>query len=358
MTWHLYLGTYTQKLPYVDGQGQGIYRLEMDAASGQLAFHGLAARTPNPSFVAVDAARRRLYAANELVSYRGRPAGALTAYAIQAEGGLQRLAQRSSGGPAPCYLSLDPAGRFALVANYNGGNVALLPLDSAGSLGRRACLVQHEGHGPHPERQEAPHAHSIQMDPTNTWALAADLGVDRLIVYRVSASPLQLLAHGQIPLPPGSGPRHFAFHPHGPFLYVANELASTVSVFRFEAATGNAVALQTLSTLPAGFTAPNTAADIHFEPGGRFLYVSNRGHDSLAIFAAGPDGRLAPLGQQSTLGRTPRHFAILPDGRFLLAANQDSNHLVCFRLDASGWPQPTGISVDVPTPVSLAILER
>ena len=267
--YRVYVGTYTQKLPYVHGKGQGIYQLAMDAQTGELGKPALACRTTNPSFLAADPTGRWLYAVNELMNWRGRPGGALSAFAIQPDGSLRQINQRASGGAAPCYLSLDAAGQFLLAANYASGTVALLPVQPDGSLGRLRSQGVHQGSGPNALRQESAHAHSIRMDRSNTWALAADLGIDRLAIYRLASGKLAL--HNQITLHPGAGPRHFEFHPNGKWLYLANELDSTLTVLSFDPDTAGCQAVQTISTLPAGFNGENTAADIHLHPDGRTL---------------------------------------------------------------------------------------
>lgn len=353
--YRLYVGTYTQKLPYVHGKGQGIYHLTLDAHTGKLGEPALACISTNPSYLALHPGREWLYAVNELVIWRGRPGGAVSAFAIHPDHSLRRLNQRASGGSAPCYASLDAAGQFLLVANYASGTVALLPVQPDGRLGRLRSQGIHQGSGPHPLRQEGPHAHSIRMDGSNTWVLAADLGIDRLVIYRIARR--RLVRHSQVALHPGAGPRHFAFHPDGQTLFVANELDSTVTVLRFDPASAAYTPLHTVSTLPAGFVGENTAADIHIHPDGRTLYVSNRGHDSLALFRVEPDGSLQPTGHQSSQGRTPRSFTLTPDGKFLLVANQDSDSLVAFSVDAhNGHLSPTGSPAKIPTPVTIACL--
>ena len=352
--YRLYVGTYTQKLPYVHGKGEGIYHLTMDARTGELSEPALACKTTNPSFLALHPNNKWLYAANELMSWRGKPGGALSAFAIQPGGSLRLINQRASGGAAPCYASLDAAGQVLLAANYASGTVGLLPIQPDGSLGRLHSRRVHQGSGPDSSRQEAPHAHSIRMDRSNTWALAADLGIDQLVIYRVANGRLML--HTQAALHPGAGPRHFDFNPDGKTIYVANELDSTVTVLRFDPGTAACEPLQTISTLPAGFSGANTAADIHLHPDGRTLYVSNRGHDSLAIFQVAANGSLQPSGNQPTLGRTPRSFTLTPDGKFLLVVNQDSDALVVFAIDKeSGTLQPTTFQTQIPTPVAVVV---
>jgi 6-phosphogluconolactonase len=343
-----YVGTYTH-----DGPSRGIYRLRVGAA-GALRLDGVAAATPDPSFVAVHPSGRFVYAVNELTEFDGAPSGAVSAFARDpAAGTLTPLNQRASGGGAPCYVTVDRAGRFALVANYVGGSVATLPIGADGRLGEIAALVQHRGSGPNRERQEGPHAHSITLDPLNRFALVADLGLDRLMVYRFDARTGALAAAGETAARPGAGPRHLAFHPNGRLVYVVNELESSLTTYRYDGERGALSALQTLSLRAAGRTNANTGADVHVLPSGRFVYASNRGDDSIAVFAVDPSaGTLAPVQQRPTDGRVPRNFALDPTGRFLLAANQQSNAIVSFAIDArSGRLAPTGARVAVPAPV-------
>ena len=358
MKYHLYIGAYTHKLPYVQGKGKGIYHGFLDSLTGKIENIELACRATNPSFLAADSQGRCLYAVNELFTWRGRPGGAITAHAIELSSGrLHKLNQRSSGGVAPCYLNIDPAGRFALAANYESGSVALLPIRPDGSLGKIRSLAVHEGRGPHPVRQEKAHAHSIQAHPEQPFALAADLGIDRLVVYYLHKQQLSL--HSQVALHPGAGPRHLAFHPSLPIVYVTNELDSSLSVFQLDPDTASLEHLQTCSTLPEGYRGDNTAADIHIHPGGCWLYVSNRGHDSLAAFRIEASGRLEATGHYPSQGLTPRNFAITPDGKFLLVANQDSNNIVNFHIEEqSGKLKTAGEALSIQTPVNILIVPK
>jgi 6-phosphogluconolactonase len=326
----IYIGAYTR------GTTRGICRLQLDPATGDLSSPQLAAETKNPSFLALHPTRPLLYAVGEISDHAGQKSGAVNAFAIEAGGALRPLNQQPSGGPGPCFVTVDHSGRNVLVANYAGGSVAVLPIDADGRLRDPSAVVQHSGSGPNPKRQDKPHAHSIYLPPDNRFALAADLGIDRIMLYRFDAAAGTLAAHDPpaAALAPGAGPRHLAFHPHAGFLYVINELASTVTAFVYDAAAGALREIQTLSTLPHGFTGENTTAEVQVHPSGRFLYGSNRGHDSIAIFAIDPaTGRLTARGHESTRGRTPRHFGIDPAGSFLLAAHQDSGDLFVFRID-------------------------
>ena len=341
----VYFGTYT-------GAGsRGIYASRLDG-EGRLSEPVLAASAQDPSWLVLTPDGRRLYAVNELRSYEGKASGALSAFSVDAAGALTFLNRQSSEGASPCHVVIDAAGRYALLANYHGGNVAVLPIAADGRLGPTTCVMAHDGRGPHPERQEGPHAHSIHLDPTGRFALALDLGIDKIVVYAFDGTSGRLTPRGSHAVSPaGSGPRHLCFHPRGAFAYVDNELASTVTAFAYD--DGRLSALHTLPTLPAGFRGENTTAEVQCTPDGRWLYVSNRGHDSLAIFSIdGTTGRLTAAGHAPTRGRTPRHFAIDPTGTYLLAANQESDDVVVFRIDpARGRLEPTGSRVPVSRPV-------
>jgi len=347
----VYVGTYT-----AGTESKGIYRFVLDLASGKLTPAGEPAATPNPSFLAFHPSGRFLYAVSETSDFEGAKAGAVSAFAIDAKtGALSPLNQQSSKGSGPCHLSLDKDGKNVLVANYGGGSVAVLPVQADGRLKPSSTFLQHLGSSVNPRRQSGPHVHSVNIDPTNRFALVADLGLDKVFVYRFEAGPGELMPHDpqSFNTAPGAGPRHLAFRPGGAHAYVINEMASTVTALRWDAANGELEEIQTLSTLPPGFVGDNSTAEVVVSPDGRFLYGSNRGHDSLAIFAIDPSsGRLTPVGHQPTLGKTPRNFAIDPSGQYLLAANQNSDTLVVFKVDrASGRLTPVGTPLSVPRPV-------
>ncbi len=346
----VYVGTYTS------GESKGIYRLDLDPRTGALTPSGEPTATVSPSFLAFHPSGRFLYAVNETGESRTDESGGVSAFAIDAQSGaLTFLNRQLSGGPAPCHLWLDKQGRHLLLANYWGGSVAVLPVEADGRLAAATQVVRHEGRGVNPERQEGPHAHSVQLDPTERMALVADLGLDMLVAYRFDGARGTLAPYEKatVRLAPGAGPRHFAFDPGGRFVYVLNELSSTVTALAYDAAGPSFTELQSLSTLPAGFKGENTTAEVVVRPDGRFLYASNRGHDSIAIFARDPaTGKLTAAGHRSTLGKTPRNFAIDPTGTFLLAANQDSGSIVVFRIDPRGGGlEPVGAPVRVPQPV-------
>jgi 6-phosphogluconolactonase len=352
----LYVGTYTEST-----QSEGIYLVRMDRRSGQLRRVGSVAAGANPSFLAIHPNGRVLYAVNELEKYQDKPTGAVSAFAIARDtGALTRLNEQPSEGGAPCFVSVDRGGQVALVANYAGGSVALLPIEANGALAPAASVVKHEGKGPNAERQEAPHAHCILSDPSNRFALAADLGADRVFVYRldVAGKSLRRVEGGDAVMRPGSGPRHIAFHPTLPLVFVANELDSTVATLRFDAERGAVASQGTSSTLPAGWTGTNYPADIHVASSGRALYVSNRGHDSIAVFSVAESTGALVLDQVvPTEGNWPRNFSLHPTGRWLLVANQRSDSVVVFACDPqNGRLTPTRQRIAIPSPVCLRFL--
>ena len=346
----LYVGTYTDK-----DRSDGIYMLRVDPRSGELGSVASIHAAPNPSFLALHPNARMLYAVQE------DEYGAVSAFTIARDSGaLTRLGNQPSGGSGPCFASVDKSGRVVLVANYDSGSVALLPVGTDGALGAATAVIRHTGSGPVADRQSGPHAHCIMPDATNRFALAADLGADRVFVYRLDAAAgsLQPVSGGEAVLHPGAGPRHLAFHPTQPLVFVSCELDSTVATLRFDAERGALSVLEARSTLPAGWTGTNYPADIHIAPlplaGGHTVYVSNRGHNSIAVFSVAGDGALTLVQAVSTGGDWPRNFTIDPTGRWLLVANQKSNSIVVFRRDEErGTLTPTPQRIAVPSPVCL-----
>ncbi len=351
----VYVGTYTR------GQSKGIYLCHLDLADGTLEPVGVAAEVANPSFLALHPSRPLLYAVGELGSFSGKRTGAVSAFSIERKTGkLTLLNQQPSQGAGPCHLAVDPSGRCVLVANYGGGSVACLPIREDGRLGEATSFVQHEGSSVNLRRQQGPHAHSINLDAAGRFAFAADLGLDKILIYRFDAEGGTLLPNDPpwVQVAPGAGPRHFAFHPTGRYAYVINELSSTVTAFEYDARRGALSPLQTISTLPKDFQGDNTTAEVQVHPSGRFLYGSNRGHDSIAAFAVDADtGKLTYLANEPTQGKTPRNFGIDPTGACLLAANQATDNIVVFRIHSkTGVLHPTGHSADVPSPVCVKML--
>jgi len=323
---------------------------------------GLAAETINPSFLAVHPNHRFLYAVNEVTTFKGQKSGAVSAFAIdRATGKLTLLNQVASKGADPCYITVDKTGKYVLVANYTGGSVAVFPVAEDGRLGEASAFVQHTGQGANPERQEGPHAHSIELSPDNRFAVVDDLGLDQSIVYRFDTAKGSLIPSGPQfgKADPGAGPRHFAFHPNGKFGYVINEMGSSVSAFSFDGRAGVLHPLQTISTLPKGFAEHNDDAEIAVHSSGKFLYASNRGHDSIAVFAIDADkGTLSLIDDVPTKGKTPRSFEIDPTGSLLFAENEKSNNIVVFRIDSqTGRLTATGKVLEVAEPVCVKFVE-
>jgi 6-phosphogluconolactonase len=348
----VYVGTYTGK------GSEGIYAHRFDPATGETNSLGLAAGTDNPSFLAVDPNGRFLYAVNELDTFRKEPTGAVSVFAIDRRSGkLKLLQQVSSLGGGPAHVSLDRSARYLLVANYNGGSVAVFPIGKDGRLDRHTAFVQNAGSSVNPERQAGPHAHFIQVTLDNRFAITADLGLDMLLVHRFDPKMGSLTpgSPGLAAVDPGAGPRHVAFALSGKFVYVVNELASTVTVFAYKSGPGTLHRIQTIPALPKNFAGKNTAAEIVVDGKGRFLYVSNRGHDSIALFSIDPDtGNLKSLEWVPSGGKTPRNFAIDPTGQWLFAANEDSNTINLLRIDQrSGRLTPVNRSLTVVSPVCI-----
>lgn len=345
-----YVGTYT------GGESRGIYRFTLDPASGATSAPALAAEAENPSFLALHPGGRFLYAVGETGEFRGERTGAVSAFAIDpANGDLTLLNQQPSMGAGPCHLVVDGSGRSVLVANYGSGTVAVLPVAGDGRLGEPSSVHSHTGTGPNRARQEGPHAHGIALDRAERRAFVADLGADRVFVYDLDAAGGALTPSdpASVALEPGAGPRHVVFGPSGEHLYSINELDSTVTVLRYDSSSGGLEAVQTVTTLPPDFEGESWPAEIALSPDGRFLYGSNRGHDSLAVFAVDPaSGRLTPVDHVPTGGHIPRHFSIHPNGHWILVANQRSDSIVPFRLDPeSGVPSVAGPAIAVPSPV-------
>jgi 6-phosphogluconolactonase len=346
----VYIGTYT------GAKSKGIYLSRFDPATGRLTSPELAAETPSPSFLAIHPGKRFLYAVGEATNLGGKPVGAVSTFNLDAKTGqLTLLNQESSGGAGPCHLAVDPTGKCLLVANYGSGSIAALPIRADGSLAVPSAVIQHQGSSVNPQRQAGPHAHFIIPDPGNRFALTCDLGLDQVLVYRLDPGKGSLVAN--VPpfaaVKPGSGPRHLVFHPSGRFVFLINEMGSTVTAFAYDAKRGALKELQTISTLPEGFAGNSTCAEVQVHPFGKFVYGSNRGHDSIAVFGFdAARGKLTCLEHQPTQGKTPRHFALDPAGHWLLAENQDSDNIVVFRVDAkTGRLSPAGQTVSVGAPV-------
>lgn len=355
----VWFGTFTRG----PAGSEGIYVSRFDDASGALTPPVLAARAKNPGFLALHPSLPLLYAVSEVADHDGKPTGGILSFAIdESVGILTKKSEQPSGGPGPCHVSVDRTGKVVLAANYGGGSVICLGLDSDGSLrpvvaGAPGGFIQHEGKSVNDKRQEKPHAHSIYPSADGRFAITCDLGIDKVLIHALDRAKATLAPHAFAAVKPGAGPRHFAFHPSGRFGYACNELDLTVTGFTFDATAGTLTEFQTLSTLPADITdrAGLSTAEIVAHPSGKFLYVSNRGHHSIAMFSVDEaTGKLAFLGVEPIRGKTPRNFVVDPTGRFLLAAGQDSNTVTVFAIDpATGRLTFTGQSIDVPMPVCI-----
>jgi 6-phosphogluconolactonase len=355
----VYIGTYTSG----KSKSEGIYIYKFNLDSGELKPFSVAKNVVEPSYLTIDKDRRYLYAVNETVEFEGKKSGAVSAFAInQKTGELTFLNKQPSLGGAPCYVSVSDNQKFVLVANYVGGNVSVYPIETDGKLGNSIDLQQHGGIGLNKDRQEAAHAHSIILDLDNRFACAADLGIDKVFIYEFDKKSGKLnpnAAQNFYQTKPGAGPRHLAFHKNEKFVFVINELDLTVSSLAFDAKKGTLTEIQTVTTLPANFKgANNSCADIHISPNGKFLYGSNRGHDSIVVYRLDEKtGKLEYVEHTLTGGKTPRNFTISPDGKFLLAANQNSDSVVVFRIDEkSGKLSATGYTAQVPSPVCLKLI--
>jgi 6-phosphogluconolactonase len=350
----VFVGTYTGKT------SKGIYRLELDVATGKLGAPQLAGEAVNPSFLAIHPSQRFLYAVGEVGSFGGKKTGGVSAFAIDSKtGNLTLLNQQPSGGAGPCHIVVDKEGKNALVANYGGGSCCAIPIGADGKLAEPSSVIQHQGSSVNKQRQSGPHAHSINLDAANKFAFCADLGLDKVLVYKFDPAKGTLTANDppSVSVAPGAGPRHFAFHPDGKHAYVINEMANTVTVLDYDAERGVLKAGQSITTLPKDFKGTSYTAEVVVHPSGKFLYGSNRGHDSIAIFSIdAKTGELTSVGHQGNGIKTPRNFAIDPTGTFLLVGNQGSGSIAMFRIDAkTGELTPAG-TVEVPAPVCIRFM--
>jgi len=348
----VYVGTYTFR------GSEGIYVYQLDTINGTLIPISKATGIANPSFLTVDPKQKFLYAVNETADYEGKPQGAVSSFSIVSETGeLSFLNMKPSLGMHPCHVCVDKTGRFVIVANYSSGSVAVLPVKKDGSLGDASDFVQHHGSGVNKQRQEGPHAHSVTLDEANRYAFVADLGLDRIMVYKFDSGRGKLTPNDEpwTKIHSGAGPRHFAFHPNNKYAYLINELDSTITAFTYDAEHGSLKEIQNVPALPKDFKGTSTCADIHVALSGRFVYGSNRGHDSVVIYAIDEaTGKLSYVGHELTQGKTPRNFTISPDGNLLLAANQDTDSIVPFRIDQqTGKLTATGKVTKVSMPVCL-----
>lgn len=352
----MYIGTCTGKH---DG---GILRCDLDMTTGALSSPVIVGETINPSFLTISSDGNYLYCVNEIQDFAGQAAGAVTAFKIdRKDGKLIQVNQQSTRGGLPCYLVIDQTGQNLLAANYWGGSVACWPIAEDGSLGGMTSFWQHEGSSVDPKRQDKPYAHSINLDPQNRFAIAADLGADKLFVYRFDADGGGLAPHDppSTSLDPGAGPRHFMFHPdYHDVAYVINELDSTITVLSYHPSLGRLSIMQTVSTLPPNTGGENYPAELQISSNGRFLYGSNRGHDTIAIFAIDPQsGKLTAIGHEPVRGEWPRNICIDPTGNYLIVANQKSDDVLVYRVNReSGKLMPLGGPLMVSRPVCIKFL--
>ena len=363
----VFVGTYSEPILFgtgqvLQGKGAGIHVFRFDPVTGVLVATAVAHGVRNPSYIAFDPARRFLYCVNEFKEYEGKPSGAVSAFRIDpASGALAHLNSKASHGTDPCHLVVDATGRHVLVANFASGSVCVLPIHTDGALGDASQVIQHEGAGIDPMRQAGPHAHAVTIDCANRFVFVPDLGIDKVMIYAFDAATGTLSPNPEqrwIATAPGAGPRQLVMHPAGNFAYLINELNSTVTAYRYNQARGTLAELQTISTLPASFAGRSTCAEVQIAPSGQFLYGSNRGHDSIAIFAIDySSGLMCMCGHEGTRGRIPRNFTLSADGAHIVAANQDTDDLYTFRVDpATGLPAWTGHRAHVGTPVCVQFL--
>lgn len=349
----VYVGTYTS-----GGKSKGIEVLRFDASTGTLGNAELAGETSNPSFLTIHQNGRHLYAVGEL--YDKTKGGGLTAFEIdKTTGKLKELNQVGTRGGGPCHLLVDKTGKNVVVANYGGGSVAAFPLEPDGRVKEAASYIQHHGSSIDPKRQQGPRAHSVNISPDNRFVFVADLGLDQVLVYKFDPVNCRLTPNDPpfVKVRPGGGPRHFTLHPSLKFAYSNSEMGNAVTAFRYDNAKGVLTEIQYISTLPEGWQGTSHTAEVLCHPSGKFLYCSNRGHDSIAVFRIGNDGKLTAVEHASTQGKTPRNFNIDPTGAYLLAANQQTDNIVVFKIDQkSGKLIPTGQSVRVGAPVCIRFL--
>ncbi len=351
----IFIGTYTR------GESKGIYTSVLNLKTGELSAPQLAAETVNPSFLALNPKGDRLYSVSEVAAFDGKKTGGVAAFTVDAAAGkLTLINTQPSGGKGPCHVQVDATGKAVLVANYGEGSIASLPINGKGGLDEAVSVIQHEGSSINPSRQKGPHAHCINLDPANKFAAVADLGLDKVLVYAFDPATGKLKAAEKpfATVKPGGGPRHVAFTGDAKFIYVLNEIASTITAFTYDAESGGMSELKTYSTLPEKFDGRNSTAEIFVHPSGKYLYASNRGHNSIAAYAIDTKtGDLTSLGNTPTGGEVPRNFNIDPTGKFLLAANQQSHDIFVFRINKkNGKLKPTGAKIEVPSPVCIEFL--
>ena len=349
---YLYVGA------YAEGENEGIYIYKFDATDGDLKYISTAKGVVNPSYLAIHPKNNLLIAVNETGEYEGKKSGSVSSFEIDPENGsLRQLSQVLSGGGAPCYVSINKSATLAFVANYSGGNVSVFPITDNGNLMPYTILKQHSGSGPK-KSQSGPRAHAFVLDPKENYILAVDLGIDKVISYAFDKKSGVLNAQSELDFAKGAGPRHLTFHPNKKLAFVISELNSTITSCTYDAKLGKLSSVMTVNTVPDDFEGDSYCADIHVSPNGKFLYGSNRGHDSIVIFKIDQKtGKLSHVEHHSVNGKWPRNFMIDPTGKFLLAANQHSNNIVVFKIDAeTGKLRANGVEVEVSKPVCLKMM--
>lgn len=352
----VYIGTYTSP-----GKSKGIYIYRFNLASGELTPYKIVEKVVDPSFLAIDKKRRFLFAVNETEEYQGKKSGAVSAFSITDDGDLKFLNKLPSLGGAPCHITVSDNEKYVLAANYVGGNAVVFPIEKDGNLGEFIELIQHSGTGPNKKRQESAHVHSVNLDHKNKFAYICDLGIDKVMIYefddkkgKLIPNSAQAFFEGKL----GSGPRHFAFHPNNKFAFLINELDSTIVSLSYNHKDGTLKEIQTVSALPANYTGTSYCAEILVSPNGKFLYGSNRGHNSIAAFRIDEKtGEIELISHTPTEGKYPRNFGIEPTGKFLLAANQNSDSITTFKINqTTGSLEPTGQKIQIPNPVCIKFL--
>lgn len=344
---------------FAAGDDGAIHAYQLETKTGRLKLVHRTTDVEHPFFMAVSPDREFLYSIHA-EKFGGEDHEQVAAYEIEGRTGrLKLLDHQSALGSGSCYLDVDATGKTVLVANYFTGSVASLPVMEDGSLGEASSFIQHAGSSVDPKRQDGPHAHCIVISPDNRFAYAADLGIDQVLGYRLDAATAKLSPNQQpfVKTPPGAGPRHLTFHPNGKHVYVINELKNSVTLFDYVAASGMLIKRQTISTLPDDFDGTSYCADVKVTPNGKFLYGTNRGHDSIAAYSVGDDGRLTLIGMEPSLGNGPQNLAITPCGELLICANMPENNVVVFRIDPeTGGLKSVGEPVSMPKPTCIMLL--
>ncbi|MSQ97647.1 MAG: lactonase family protein [Gemmataceae bacterium] len=346
---------------FAAGDKGAIHSYQLDLDTGKLKLVHRTTGAENPFYLAVSPNQKYLYSIHAK-NFGGKEHEQVAAYEVAGGTGQLKLLNRQSAlGSAACYLDVDSTGKSVLVANYSTGSVAAFPVKEDGSLGVASSHIQHAGSSVDPERQKGPHAHCIVVSPDNRFVFAADLGLDQVLAYRLDATKAKLTPNRQpfVRTPPGGGPRHLTFHPKGKQVYVINELSNSVTVFDYDTDSGILIEKQTIATLPKDFSGKSYCADLKITPNGRFLYGTNRGHDSIAAYRIGDDGGLKLIGIESSLGKGPQNLAITPDGKLLLCANLPGNNVAVFRVDSkTGTLASIGQPVSIPSPSCIRILTK